>query len=215
LLLLQMLRQTVSWAATAREITIATEGNADSLYVLLGRWATWGLVHWRGTEPYSYMIAPEGERYLSKIDNWFFKGYYSRKHKRRVPGYKGKVEDLKREIAIASKAVFWFRFMVGNHWARDREREQCEREGRISTKGVVYCFMAPFKTRGDFVKQEGSEGRGILWGRDNLLVVRFEDGHQAYSFLPKWGFKQSSRDDPKGLGQALVDANVGVVWKTD
>ena len=71
LLFLSMRRQTEKRAATAREIAVATGGNPDSLYVLLQRWTKWGLVHWLGTTPYSYMIAPEGQRYLSKSPTGF------------------------------------------------------------------------------------------------------------------------------------------------
>jgi len=103
--------------ATAGEVAIATGCNRDSLYILLQRWVRWGLVSYIPSTPYAYSIADEGLRYLGKINDWFFSGYYSRKRKRRVPGYRGKVEDLRREIAIASNAVFWWRHYP-NQWYR-------------------------------------------------------------------------------------------------
>jgi len=202
LLFLSMRGQTDKRAATAREIAIATGGSADSLYVLLGRWTAWGLVHWRGTEPFSYMIAPEGQRYLSKISNWFFSGYYSKKRKKRMPGYRGKVEDLKREIAIASRALFWWRYYP-NHWDRDREGH----------KGFVYYIQAPFKTAQDLVKVESSYGRAISTNvKGCQLVVKFDSALEAYQYLPEWGFQQKNRRE---LGQAIVDAKIGMVWAKD
>jgi hypothetical protein len=197
LLFLSMRRQTEKRAATAREIAVATGGNPDSLYVLLQRWAKWGLVNCLDTTPYSYMIAPEGLRYLSKVPNWFFSGYYSRKRKRRVRGYRGKMEDLKREIAIASKAIFWWRY-TSSHWPRENE----------GNKGIVYYMKAPFEAAEHLVKVEGSEGRAINWDKRNLLVVKFESAHKAYQYLPEWGCRQKTRD----LGQAIVDANIGMCW---
>jgi len=145
------------------------------------------------------MIASEGERYLSKIDNWFFSGYYSRKRKRRVPGYKGKVEDLKREIAIASKAIWWWRH-YDNQWEHTRKEH----------KGTVYYMRVPFQKTEDFVKVDGSYGRPISWNDKRwLLVVKFENALEAFRFLPEWGFKKTIRE---GLGQAIVDANIGMMW---
>lgn len=200
LLFLSMRRQTEKRAATAREIAIAIGGKPDSLYVLLQRWRAWGLVECIPSIPYVYWIADEGRRYLSKVPNWFFSGYYSRKRKKRVPGYRGKVEDLMREIAIASQAVFWWRY-TGSRWDRDNE-------GNKGNKGIVYYIKAPFETAQDFVKVEGSEGRGIRWSKDKLLVVRFESAHRAYQFGQEWGCKQKTQE----LGQAIVDAQVGMVW---
>lgn len=201
LLFLSMRRQTEKRAATAREIAVATGGNPDSLYVLLQRWAKWGLVNWLDTTPYSYMIAPEGLRYLSKVPNWFFSGYYSRKRKKRVPGYRGKVEDLKREIAIASKALWWWR-NYDNQWEHTKKEH----------KGTVWYMKAPFDKAEDLVKVEGSYGRPISWSDKNwLLVVEFEGGFEAFRYLPEWGFVKKK----EGVGQAIVDAKLGMVWKED
>ena len=202
LLFLAMRRQTDRRAATAREIAIATGGNPDSLYVLLQRWRMWGLVNCIPATPYVYMIADEGLRYLSKIDNWFFSGYYSKKRKKRIRGYRGKVEDLKREIAIASRALFWWRYYP-NHWDRDREGH----------KGFVYYIQAPFTTAQDLVKVESSYGRAISTNvKGCLLVVKFDSALGAYQYLPEWGFQQKNRRE---LGQAIVDAKIGMVWAND
>ncbi|MFC1913964.1 hypothetical protein ACFLXF_01675 [Chloroflexota bacterium] len=122
---------------------------------------------------YNYELADEGYRYLQNIDNWFFSGYYSKKCKKRVPGYRGKVEDLRREIAIASKAVFWWRY-YGNSWGRDRDNDD--------NKGIVYYLKAPFEKADDFIKVKGSEGRPVVWPKNRLLVVRFEIAHIAYQY---------------------------------
>ena len=199
LLFLKMRQQTENRAATARQIAIATGGNPDSLYVLLGRWTAWELVHWRGTEPYTYMIAPEGERYLSKIDNWFFKGYYSKKRKKRVPGYRGKVEALRLEILIASKAVFWWRYTRQRTNSRDEN----------SNRGLVCYFKAPFEKSSDFVKVEGSEGRAVAWPKDILLVIRCKNAFEADHSIQGWATRG------KGMIQGAIDANIGLVWAKD
>ncbi len=201
LLFLSMRQQTEKRAATARQISIATEGNPDSLYVLLQRWTKWGLVECIPAMPYMYWIASEGRRYLGKIDGWFFSGYYSRKRKRRVPGYRGKVEDLRREIAIASNAVFWWRH-YDNHWDKDREGH----------KGTVWYMKAPFEKAAHLVKVEGSYGRSVNWNNEDwLLVVKFKDAFHAYRYLPEWGFVKKKED----VGQAIVDAKLGMVWKEE
>lgn len=201
LLFLEMRRQTESRMATAREITIATGAKADSLYVLLRRWYYWDLVDCNHeVTPFTYAITKEGLRYLSKIDNWFFSGYYSKKRKKRVPGYRGKVEALKKEIAIASKAIFWWRYPV-SQWQREQE----------ANKGIVYYIKAPFETADDFIKIEGSEGRAITWAKSNLLIVKFDSTLSAWQFCRKWGCPQTTRD----LGQAIVDSKVGMVWAKD
>jgi hypothetical protein len=201
LLFLSMRQQTEKRTATAREIAIATGGNADSLYVLLQRWHQWGLIRCIPSLPYTYMIADEGQRYLSKIDDWFFSGYYSRKRKRRVRGYRGKMEDLKKEIAIASKAIFWWRH-YDSRWDRNKEGH----------KGTVYYIKAPFEKAEHFVKVEGSYGRAINWNdKTVLLVVKFDNVLDAYQSLPGWGCKQKTRE----LGQAIVDAHIGMVWSKD
>ena len=201
LLFLSMRQQMEVRTATSREIAIATGGKADSLYVLLQRWYQWGLVRCIPSLPYTYMIADEGRRYLSKIGSWFFCGYYSKKRKRRVPGYRGKVEDLKREILIASRAIFLWRH-YDSHWDRNKEGH----------KGIVYYIKAPFEKAEHFVKVEGSYGRAINWdGKNCLLVVRFESALQAYQSLPEWGFKQKTKE----LGQAIVNAHIGMVWAKD
>ncbi len=201
LLFLSMRKQTDKRAAYARQIAIATGGNADSLYVLLQRWRRWGLVDCIPSTPYAYMIADEGLRYLSKIDKWFFSGYYSKKRKRRVPGYRGKVEALKREILEASRAIFWWRYM--GHGRNDGEED--------SNRGFVYYIEAPFQESSDFSKIENSEGRPVIWPKTRLLVVRFGSALAAYQALPEWGFKQRTKE----LGQAIVDAKIGMVWAKD
>ena len=90
LLYLSMRQQTEFKDALARTIAIATEGNINSLYVLLGRWTAWGLVRCMDSIPFGYAIAPEGERYLSKAPDWFFSGYYCKKRKKRMPGAYGR-----------------------------------------------------------------------------------------------------------------------------
>lgn len=203
LLFLMMRKETGDKWATAREIAIATGGNADSLYVLLQRWSRWGLVNCMPGRLYAYSIADEGERYLGKIDNWFFKGYYSKKHKKRIPGYRGKIEDLKREIAIASKAIVWWRFTPDRRPSRSDE----------VNRGIAYYIKAPFNTADDFVKLEGSEGRGVKWNGDNLLIVEVDNAFEAYKIPAEWGC-----EEPLGkakLGQAIVDAKLGMIWKKD
>ncbi len=197
LLFLSMLRKTDKRAVGARAIITAIGGNADSLYVLLDRWCRWGLVTRIETTPYVYMIGEEGLRYLSKIDNWFFSGYYSRKRKKRVPGYRGKVEDLKREIAVASRAVFWWRYT--GYKLSDHEKE--------NNKGIVYYIKAPFEKADDFAKIEGSEGRAVSWPKDRLLIVRFESAHAAYEACGP----HKNRD----LGQAIINAKLGMGWAKD
>ncbi len=204
LLFLQMRQQTEKKFATAREIAIATGGNPDSLYVLLQRWAKWELVGFGVGENglYKYRLAPEGERYLSKIPNWFFSGYYSKKRKKRVPGYKGKVEDLKREIAIASNAIFWFR-VYSSQWERDKQTD----------KGVVWVIEAPFNSPGNLRNIEGSLGRAINTNIPGcLLTVKFDSCVNAYNFLPEWGF---SKAKVHNLGQAIIDSKLGMKWSED
>ena len=200
LLFLSMRRQTEKRTATAREIAIATGGNADSLYVLLQRWYQWGLIRCIPSLPYTYMIAEEGRRYLSKIDNWFFSGYYSRKRKRRVPGYRGKVEALKGEIALASRAIFWWRYPIRNDYHPSDH-----------PSGSVYYIEAPFAKAEDFSKIEGSEGRAVTWPKSRLLVVKFDNALRAYQFCQSWGFAQKTT----AMGQAIVDARVGMIWAKD
>jgi len=110
------------------------------------------------------------------------------------------MEDLKREIVIASKAIFWWRY-TGSRWSRDNG----------DNKGIVYFIKAPFDKAEHLVKVEGSEGRRILWDKVNLLVVKFDSALEAYQSLPLWGCKQKTKD----LGQAIVDAHIGVVWSKD
>jgi len=201
LLFLSMRRQTEKRAATAREIARAIGGNPDSLYVMLQRWRVWGLVEYIPATPYVYWIAPEGLRYLSKVPDWFFSGYYSRKRKRRVRGYRGKVEDLKREIAIASKTIWWWRYS-GSQWKYNKGEN----------KGSVWYIRAPFEKSEHLIKVEGSEGRAINWNNnDCLLVVEFRSALEAYKSLPGWGFKQRTKE----LGQAIIDANIDMVWAKD
>ena len=194
LLFLSMRRQTEKRMATARQIAIATGGNADSLYVLLQRWWRWELVRCLDTTPYSYMIADEGLRYLSKIDNWFFSGYYSKKRKKRVPGYRGKVGALKQEIAVASKAVLWW---------RDTSR-------KYTRDCPVYYLEAPFTKAENFSKVELPDNRGIIWPKDRLLIVEFDGPVAAYNAIPEWGFKRGN-----DLGQAIVDARIGMACAKD
>ena len=200
LLFLSMRRETDRGGAYAREIAIATGGNADSLYVLLQRWCRWGLVSYIPSLPYCYMIADEGLRYLSKIDKWFFSGYYSKKRKKRVPGYRGKVGVLKLEIAVASKAVFWWRYTGQRTDSRDED----------SNRGLVYFIEAPFQKAKDFSKVEHSEGRGVIWPKDRLLVVKCGNALDADQAVIAWGF-----DRGRDLAQAIIDANIGLVWAKD
>lgn len=199
LLFLSMRRQTDKRAAYARQIAIATGGNTDSLYVLLQRWRCWGLVDCIPSAPYAYMIADEGLRYLSKIDKWFFSGYYSKKRKRRVSGYRGKVEALKQEIVEASRAIFWWRYL--GHGRND---------GEDSNRGTVYYIEAPFQQAEDFSKVENSEGRPVIWPKTRLLVVRFGNAVEADHAVQAWGF-----DRGRALAQAIIDANIGMVWAKD
>ncbi|MFC1951909.1 hypothetical protein ACFLYI_02560, partial [Chloroflexota bacterium] len=72
-----------------------------------------------------------------------------------------------------------------------------------------WYMKAPFDRADHLVKIEGSEGRAINWNeRTWLLVVRFKSALEAYQSLPEWGCKQKT----KKLGQAIVDANIGMVW---
>ena len=200
LLFLSMRQQTEKRVATARQIAIATGGNADSLYVLLQRWNRWGLVDCIPSTPYAYMITEEGLRYLLKIDNWFFSGYYSKKRKRRVQGYRGKVEALKLEIAIASRAAFWWRYTGQRTNSRDED----------NNRGLVYYIEAPFQKAKDFSKVEHSEGRGVIWPKDRLLVVKCGNALDADQAVIAWGF-----DRGRDLAQAIIDAKIGLVWAKD
>ena len=198
LLFLQMRKQAGYEQTTAREIAIAINGNARSLYVLLGRWLGWSLVlRYEGLPFYTYCIDSEGERYLSKIDNWFFSGYYSKKRKKRVPGYRGKVETLKGEIALASRTIFWWRYPIRNDYHPSDH-----------PSGSVYYIEAPFAKAEDFSKIEGSEGRAVTWPKSRLLVVKFDNAHRAYQFCQSWGFAQKTM----AMGQAIVDARIGMIW---
>ena len=77
-----------------------------------------------------------------------------------------------------------------------------------SNKGIVYYIKAPFKTAGDFVKTEGTEGRPISFELDRLLVWRVESGFHAFRCMPEWGFPKKK----EGVGQAIVDNKQGMVW---
>ncbi len=91
LLFLQLRLKAGKGMTRARWIAEAISGNADSLYVLLGRWVGWRYVKRFDTKPFKYAIATEGLRYLSKVDAW----------------YPGSIRELKMEIATASRMIFW------------------------------------------------------------------------------------------------------------
>ena len=191
LLFLEMRLRTVRPSATAREIAQAINGKARSLYVLLERWEVWEMVR-RDYEstPYRYSIAGEGIRYLSKIDNWFFSGYYSQKRKRRVPGYRGKAEALKLEIAIASKAVFM---------TYDTKRME------------LFYFEAPFTKAKNFMREPIIDKKYKRWEKDRLLLARFDTICAAFNAIKDiWGLSMC-----KPMGQAMVDAGIGVHWSPD
>ena len=190
LLFLEMRKRAVYEMTTARQIAIAINGSARSLYVLLERWFRWDLVIRYATSPFSYCIDAEGERYLSKIDNWFFSGYYSRKRKQRVLGYRGTVEALKLEIAIAAKAVFM---------AYDRKRNE------------LFSLEAPFTKAACFVREPMAGQTHKRWGADRLLVTEFEKIHLAYNTA----IKLFGEKTVKPAGQAMVDAGIGVSWSEE
>lgn len=204
LLFLQMREKADKRRATASEIARATNCNVNSLYVLLNRWWRWGLVRCLDTKPYSYILANEGRRYLGKLDDWFFSGYYSKKLKRRVPGYRGKMGDLRREILTASKAVIWWRYSLG------QPPEDSEDDARGSDGGTAYYFKAPFLKAVDFLKIENSEERKITWATSHLIVIRADNAIEALHLLSDWGLTVLSQRPP--IGQAAVDAKAGVVW---
>lgn len=190
LLFLEMRKRSGNPLATARQIAQAINGKPRSLYVLLERWETWQLVvrDYEST-PYRYEIADEGLRYLSKIEDWFFPGYYSRKRKRRVPGYRGKAADMKQEIAIAAKAAFY---------AYDTKR------------GELFYFTAPFTKAENFVREPIVDGKYKRWEKDRLLLARFPTICDAFNAIKDiWGLPMC-----RPMGQAMVDAGLAN-WSSD
>ena len=190
LLFLEMRLRSLNKLATAREIAQAINGSPRSLYVLLERWTTWQLVD-RNYEssPYRYSIADEGIRYLSKIDNWFFSGYYSRKRKRRVLGYRGKTAALKLEIAVAAKAVFY---------AYDIKRME------------LFYFTAPFTKAENFVREPIIDKRYKRWGKEHLLLFKHDSISEAFNTIKDiWGLPMC-----RPIGQAIVDAELAS-WGKD
>jgi hypothetical protein len=83
--------------------------------------------------------------------------------------------------------------------------------GENQPSGTVYYIEAPFKGAEDFSKIENSGNRRVEWPESRLLIVRFNNSLAAYQSLPEWGFKQRTKD----LGQAIVDARVGMVWASE
>lgn len=183
LLFLEMRKRAGKEMATTREIATAIKGSTRSLYVLLERWTIWGLVIRWDMSPYSYSIGDEGLRYLGKIDDWFFSGYYSKKRKRRVLGYRGKAADLRTEIAVAARAVFY---------AYDTKRME------------LFYFEAPFEKTKDFVREPIVDNKYKRWEKDRLLLVRFDSISAAYNAIhDHYGFHRG-----KAIGQAIVDAGL-------
>jgi hypothetical protein len=56
--------------ARASEIARAAGTTSASMYVLLGRWATWNLVDRLESYPYRYMVTKTGLRYLNNLAKW-------------------------------------------------------------------------------------------------------------------------------------------------
>ncbi len=191
LLFLEMRLRSLNKLATAREIALAINGSPRSLYVLLERWTTWQLVdRYYESSPYHYSIVDEGIRYLSKIDNWFFSGYYSRKRKRRVLGYRGKAAALKLEIAVAAEAVFM---------AYDIKRWE------------LFYFTAPFTKAENFVREPIIDKKYKRWGKEHLLLFKYDSISEAFNAIKNiWGLPMC-----RPMGQALVDADIGVHWSPD
>ena len=186
LLFLQMRKQAGYQFTTAREIAIAINGNARSLYVLLERWLRWDLVIRFEGPPFTYCIDTEGERFLSKIGNWFFSGYYSKKRKRRVLGYRGNEAKLQLEIAVAANAV---------HYVYDKGRKE------------LFYFTAPFNKASNFVREPmGTHYK--RWGKEYLLLQHHENLPDAYNAIAAiWGLHAINR-----MGEAVVNAGL-VQWK--
>ena len=76
-----------------------------------------------------------------------------------------------------------------------------------SNRGTVYYIEAPFQDASDFSKIENSEGRPVMWPKTRLLVVRFGNAVEADHAVQAWGF-----DRGRALAQAIIDANIGMVW---
>ena len=205
LLFLEMRQNSKRSWATARQIANATGCNPDSLYVLLQRWYQWGLVNCAfESRPYVYSTAKEGERYLSKLDQWFFPGYYSRKRKERVHGYRGRVQDLQLEIAINCCMVYWWRKRESTGPSSSRFR------------GPVYWIEAPFTKAEHFKSIPVPEERIIHSGsfpNRHLLVVQTDHAHVMLNSAIQYRKKPFKKGDP--LGEAVVASGIGVVWSKE
>ena len=188
LLFLKMRKDAGYQLTIARDIATATGGSVRSLYVLLERWSRWDLViRYDDTRPYSYCIDTEGERYLSNIGNWFFSGYYSRKRKRRVLGYRGKVEDLRREILAAANGAFY---------AYDTARAE------------LFYFKSPFHRAEDFVREPIVDNKQKRWGKEHLLLSKHNSISEAFNAM----LRVVGDSWVRPVGQAMVDAELAV-WK--
>ncbi|MFC2033712.1 hypothetical protein ACFLUB_04280 [Chloroflexota bacterium] len=194
LLYLSMRQQTEFKYALARTIAIATGGNINSLYVLLGRWTAWGLVRRLDSTPIGYAIAPEGERYLSKAPDWFFSGYYCKRRKKRMPGYRGDMDDLRLEIMIASKAVFYWRD-ASHRLSRDN--------------AIIFYIEAPFNAEHFKYVEIPNNQAGVLWAKDRLLKVKTVGPHAAFEALQTWGFHNRKKQ------RELADVMMALRGKMD
>jgi hypothetical protein len=54
----------------ANELSQAIDCNISSAYVLLLRWTGWKLIQRMNVFPYLYMIAPQGVKYLDRLNRW-------------------------------------------------------------------------------------------------------------------------------------------------
>ncbi|MFC1913212.1 hypothetical protein ACFLX7_03360 [Chloroflexota bacterium] len=196
LLFLKMRQDSDNQWAAARAIARAIEGNADSLYVLLSRWAgatPWArynrqtgrrefaltctpLVQRLNRKPFAYAITKEGRRYLSNLNKW----------------YPGDIGKLCQAIAVSSEAVFW--------WRKDNPD--------INASEPVFFLEAPFGDANNFHRFDVPLRRNFGFSSRHLLTVKCSNAYAAMKQIKLYGFKWE-----QPLAQALVDAKF-VTWSS-
>lgn len=204
LLFLRMRKEAGNETTEAWQIARAINGNCKSLYILLERWTRWELVTRFDGSPYSYAIADEGERYLSKINAWFFSGYYSKKRKHHMRGYRGTEVALMLEILVAAQAIYYVQYeppkKAFTHATLNRQEPAGPKE--------LLLITPPFNKAENFIREPMPDGFYKRWGKEHLLRYKFDQLQPALQAVGNL----ITIDRKNKMACAVVNANVGIVW---
>ena len=172
--------------ANARTVARATESSRDSLYILLAKWWRWHLLDRMDPN----LAAPDWivrKPYVYRITATGLR-YLANLDKWYAD--EDTIRELATEVATASQMVFWW--VDKKHNALD----------------TLYYLTAPFQTAEDFVK---SAIPRVGWKPTRLISVKCEDVVEAYNGLfMDYGLLRGHE-----MGQAIVDAKIGMVWAED